>query len=237
MEKIVPAFRALAHLSFDSEVFGFPFFRVNLAERDALSEEIERLKTVTGKKFGCDAKTDISENSEFTELKQLGFQHLCDQTTCEAHLEASTNDGDEEVMTPDSPEEELVASHSANFTDDRLSLDTRIPVEATKRFYAQWIRNSFVIPQKKTYVLGSGLCITLEKKGMLKIDLVSVLEKRSGIGFRLLGHVLNEARNNQVKTVQVTTESHNEGALRLYEKCGFSKISEHHCLHFFHEAH
>ena len=234
LQEAISGFRALSKMEFDSQVFGFPFFRVNLDEQDALPEEIERLKTIPGKKFGCDAKTDFSENAEFIELKRLGFHHICDQTTCKAYIEASINDGDTEVMTPDAPEEKLVSSHSANFTDDRLSLDPRIPVDTTKRFYAQWIRNSFVIPQKKTYVLDSGICITVEKDGVLKIDLVSVLEKRSGIGFRLLSHVLSEDRNNQVKTVQVTTESHNEGALRLYEKHGFRKVSEHHCLHFFH---
>ena len=40
----------------------------------------------------------------------------------------------------------------------------------------------FRFSDKKIYALESGICITQLKQDILKIDLVSVLEKRKGVG-------------------------------------------------------
>ena len=128
--------------------------------------------------------------------------------------------------------ENEILLHSINFSCDRLSADPRIAPNIASKFYSNWIRNSFCIRAKRTYVLKSGFCISFKLKDQLKIDLVSVLEKRKKIGERLLLKVLHDAKLEGQKIVQVTTESHNEGAIGLYKKCGFEIVSTHKSLHF-----
>ena len=93
---------------------------------------------------------------------------------------------------------------------------------------------SLYLPDKTIYSIQSDLCITLKLKDSLKIDLVSVLDKRKGIGSRLVEHTLIKAAMEKVSSVEVTTETHNEAAINIYTRNGFREKARTSCLHFFH---
>ena len=136
-----------------------------------------------------------------------------------------------ELMQLDAEE---ISLHADNFSNDRLSLDSRIPCASIKRFYAKWIENSFSFPGKTIYSFQSGLCITHLKQDVLKIDLLSVLEKRKGVASRLIGHALIQAFQGKIPRIEVTTESHNKGAIKAYTRNGFQEKTRMSCFHLFH---
>ena len=224
---------AFEHLPFDSDVFRFPFYRLDLEKIDHASKDLEFLHDTKLKQFGCDAKILTKDEKLSAKALSLGFEIICQQTTLE--LDASQGSFKDDALVEISSEmsDSDISLHSRNFGKDRLSLDQRISPGIVSRFYEKWIRNAFGMEAKLTYVLESGFCITLNQRDKLKIDLVSVLEKRKKIGERLLLKVLHDAQAKGQGIVQVTTESHNKGAIGLYQKCGFRPVSIHHCLHFF----
>ena len=93
---------------------------------------------------------------------------------------------------------------------------------------------SLYLPDKTIYSIQSDLCITLKLKDSLKIDLVSVLEKRMRTGSRLIAHALFDASMQKVPFPSETTVSHNEGAINIYTRNGFREKARTSCLHFFH---
>jgi hypothetical protein len=224
----------LAYLPFDSGVFGFPFFRLPTVPDESLSRDLESLRNLNLPVFGCDAKVSALENSDVRHLQEEGFVHVCDQVTFEVSPASSDLRLDGGVTELKDLEPMSIASHAHNFKKDRLSLDSRIPSDAISRFYSKWIENSFSFPNKTVYSLQSGLCITLWQKDSLKIDLVSVLDKRKGIGSRLVEHTLIKAAMEKVSSVEITTETHNEAAINIYIRNGFREKARTSCLHFFH---
>ena len=233
LSEFAQSLKHFEHLPFDTKVFGFPFFRLDPELGLEIDEDLATIRDLTEGTFGCDAKVMAKENSILESLVQFGFRSVCEQVNLQLCPSEIRFDLDESVRCPPLMDYSKIHEHSENFTDDRLSLDSRIPQETIRKFYENWISNSFFFSEKKVYVLESGLCITLQKEDHLKIDLVSVLEKRKGLGRRLMIHVLEEARLRKIDNVRVTTEAHNHAAIRLYEGVGFRKVSSHHCLHFF----
>ena len=233
-EKAFARLAALTYLPFDSEVFGFPFFRLSADAGDSLTRDLEVLRNLNLVAFGCDAKTASTDDSSVIQLQKEGFIHVCDQITYDISPASSTFLPEVKAVELMHMDSEEISFHADNFRDDRLSLDTRIPESTIKRFYTKWIANSFSFPGKTIYSLQSGLCITHLKQDVLKIDLVSVLEKRKGVGSRLIGHTLAQAYQGKIPRVEVTTESHNKGAIKAYTRNGFQEKTRLSCLHLFH---
>ena len=225
---------ALTYLPFDSEVFGFPFFRLITDAGNSLSRDLGILRNLNLPAFGCDAKISSTDDSSLIQLQKEGFIHVCDQITYDISPSSSTFMPEVKAVELMDMDAEEISFHADNFKDDRLSLDSRIPSASIKRFYTKWIANSFSFPGKTIYSLQSGLCITHLKQDVLKIDLVSVLEKRKGVGSRLIGHTLAQASQGKVPHVEVTTESHNKGAIKVYTRNGFQEKTRLSCLHLFH---
>jgi ribosomal-protein-alanine N-acetyltransferase len=73
----------------------------------------------------------------------------------------------------------------------------------------------------------AGYIIARETAGELHINNVAVREqyRRRGIGFALLGRVVDEARRLGVKTAFLEVRSGNVGAQSLYERYGFKAIA------------
>lgn len=53
-------------------------------------------------------------------------------------------------------------------------------------------------------------------------------QRRKGIGALLLDHAIGEARSQELSVVALDVRSDNVPAVRLYERHGFSTVSEHH---------
>ena len=235
-EKAFARLAALTYLPFDSEVFGFPFFRLSTNAGNSLSRDLEVLRNLNLAAFGCDAKISSAEDSSIIQLQKEGFIHVCDQITYDISPASSKFMPEVKAAELMHMDAEEISFHADNFRNDRLSLDTRIPEATIKRFYTKWIANSFSFPGKTIYSLQSGLCITHLKQDVLKIDLVSVLEKRKGVGSRLIGHTLAQAYQGKIPSVEVTTESHNKGAIKAYTRNGFQEKTRLSCLHLFHSG-
>ncbi len=221
-------------MPFDSEVFGLPFFRLITDAGNHLYRDLGILRNLNLPAFGCDAKISSTDDSSLIQLQKEGFIHVCDQITYGIAPGSSTFVPEVKAVELMDMDEAEISFHADNFKDDRLSLDSRIPCASIKRFYTKWISNSFSFPGKTIYSLQSGLCITHLKQDVLKIDLVSVLEKRKGVGSRLIGHTLAQASQGKIPRVEVTTESHNKGAIKVYTRNGFQEKTRLSCLHFFH---
>ena len=224
--------KALSYLPFDSEIFGFPFFRLITKDKNQLSRDLESLRKLPA--FGCDAKVDINDLSYMKDLKNEGFVFICDQITFGLSPANSKWIPDKNAVKLTYMDSSKIAFHADNFKNDRLSLDSRISKLSISQFYSKWIANSFSFPGKTIYSLQSGLCITHQKKNILKIDLVSVLEKKKGVGSRLIEHTLAQSSQTKVSCVEVTTEAHNTGAIKVYTRNGFAEQARSSCLHMFH---
>lgn len=109
-----------------------------------------------------------------------------------------------------------------------------------ERLYTEWLRRSLLCELAlKTFVArdGDGIVgfITLkEKKGEAEIGLVAVDKscRGQGIGPDLIRCAENEARNAGFNMLQVVTQMQNEGACRLYQKCGFQIVYVTNVYHF-----
>ena len=226
-------FVSLSYQPFDSEIFGFPFFRLtNL--RNSFPCELKALSKLNFPSFGCDAKVLSTDLTSITSLLREGFVHVCDQITLQTSPTKTKFKKDSSAKEVSSLSKLILSSHANNFHEDRLSRDSRISNETVGRFYSKWISNSFSYTNKKVYSLASGLCITQIKQDTLKIDILSVLEKRKGFGTRITGHILAHAAETQVPRIEVTTESDNKGALKTYSRNGFQEKQKVSCFHFFH---
>jgi len=73
----------------------------------------------------------------------------------------------------------------------------------------------------------AGYIVARETAGELHINNVAVRDqyRRRGIGFALLGRVVDEARRLGVRTAFLEVRSGNVGAQSLYERCGFKAIA------------
>ena len=233
VDKTFSRLEALTYLPFDSEVLGLPFWltvdAINLLYRD-----LEILHSLNLPAFGCDAKISSTNELSLFQLQKVGFVHICDQITYDMSTARSTFIPEVKAVKLRKMNAAEISFHANNFKDDRLSLDSRIPSPTVKHFYTKWIANSFSFPGKTIYSLQSGLCITQLKQDILKIDLLSVLEKRKGLGSRLIGHALAQASQGKISYVEVTTESHNKGAIKVYTRNGFQEKKRLSCLHLFH---
>jgi GNAT superfamily N-acetyltransferase len=225
---------SLSYLPFDSEVFGFPFFRLITDAGNSLSRDLESLGKLNLPVFGCDVKVSATDGSSVMQLQEEGFIHVCDQVTYDISTANSKFLPEVDAVELTDMDATEISSHADNFREDRLSRDSRIPNATIKRFYSKWIANSFTFPGKTIYSLQSGFCITHLKQDVLKIDLVSVLEKRKGVGSRLIKHTLARASQAKTSCVEVTTESHNAGAIKVYTRNGFREKERSSCLHLFH---
>lgn len=231
--QIFDQFNTLSYLPFDSEIFGFPFFRLtNLGE--SLSHDLEALRKLNLPTFGCEAKVPSTDHSSIIRLQNEGYIHICDQVTFDISAAQSKSLRETAVQELKSINQTDLYNHADNFMDDRLSRDSRIPNETVKQFYSKWISNSFNFAGKTIYSLESGLCITQLKQEILKIDLLSVLQKRKGLGTRIIAHILALASEAKLSFIEVTSESDNEGAIKTYSRNGFKEKKKLSCLHFFH---
>jgi ribosomal protein S18 acetylase RimI-like enzyme len=79
---------------------------------------------------------------------------------------------------------------------------------------------------------GRNFCSFRPRERRLSIDLLSVLDKRRGIGRDLVSAVLAEAARRGSGRVEVVTECGNAASWRLYLGCGFRPEGFTDCLHF-----
>ena len=224
---------AFKYLPFDTDIFGYPYFRIDSNSIEKGESELVKLKKSL-RKFACDVKVKSTDLKLINKFEKLGFRKICNQVTLKADLVDLDLDTDPEVIEVSSIDDDCLSEHSSNFTKDRLSMDQRIEKSIVRKFYSTWISNSFTYKKKKVYLLHSGLSILHRPENIVKIDLLSVLEKRKKTASRLLSHSLHDAKLNVAKHAVVTTEINNLSAIDFYCNFGFRKDIVMTCMHLVH---
>lgn len=221
---------ALQLQEFDSEVFRVPFYRLKLFDRSRFRKEIERI--TRDPQVMADAKIPSSDLAWSFDLLEAGFRKVCTQVEfISSGPPLGRPDGGaviEDVVTWD---DHIVRRHALHFEYDRFSLDPYIKREDIIELYFRWIKNSLSSPVIKIAAIGTNFCSFKVVNESVRIDLMSVLDKRQGMGKRLLQSVLSWAEHNGDKSVLVTTECENAAAWKLYTSQGFRVNEYYSCFH------
>jgi len=222
--------RCIAEQAFDTQIFKVPFFRIVALDLPVLGEELPPL--LRRSPLIIDAKIPANAHDATRFLHGFGFRTVCTQIGL-THRLCTVPDCPSSVRFASNIDlpELTIRAHAENFRSDRFSLDFRIDRAARDNLYAAWVRNS-VGGRAQLALHGANFCSFKEGYDVLTIDLLSVLDKRRGIGRDLVNAVLALARGRGMRTVQVVTECGNEAAWSLYLSCGFAVTGFLDCLHY-----
>jgi len=102
-----------------------------------------------------------------------------------------------------------------------------------------WIREQMTSDRMRLYGAGRGdrlraICtvavipasLTLRTVWLVRDLFVEPDSRRSGLGRALLAHLADEARSEGAHRLSLQTEADNERALSLYERAGFSAVTD-----------
>lgn len=136
------------------------------------------------------------------------------------------------------PQLESLAWQSGEYS--RFALDKRLPADAFRQLYSQWLRNSLsgAIARVVLTLYGDtgnelGLLTLGEKNGRADIGLLAVDQYARGqrIGKRLIAEAHRLAASMGYTELQVVTQRDNVLACGFYENCGFAIVDEEYIYH------
>ena len=223
------AISCVVQQAFDTAIFGVPYHRVVDLDIDCLMQQIPPL--LGQRPLIIDAKVPADRSDVIRFLQGLGFRIVCTQIALSHDLSQVPS-----AIVPVTISnqlllaEEIIHSHALNFQSDRFSLDPLIDRTRRDRLYEEWVRNS-LSGLMQVATIGNNICCFKQRGDLVKIDLLSVLEKHQGIGGNLVRAVLEYAAQRQTRIVDVVTECGNTPAWRLYLSCGFRVSHFIECLH------
>ena len=214
-------------LEWDSQFFGFPvgdvFLENDFSESRVFNSDYFSFFQVRSR-MPFDIISDTHSLS-YMETKIIFYKVLKESTISEENI----IDFDDSPFTDTSLFE--LAYESGKYS--RYSQDKKVSEVNFKKLYQTWIRNSinksfadkiFYIKEKE-YILGF---VTVKiKNNEAQIGLIAVLPNAqgNGLGKKLLQKTENYCFENDVKTLQIPTQSENILACKFYTKMGY-KISE-----------
>jgi GNAT superfamily N-acetyltransferase len=213
---------ALERQAFDEAAFGRPFYRVtSMNDSDGLERGIAALRK-EALPFIVDAKTPSDDLVASRRLLSLGFRKVCMQIRLVNDLSGPADFDRQaaEANTLDWPDE-LIAAHARNFVYNRFALDIALPTEGHDRLYSNWIRNSLTSGRKRILTIGRSFLSFVDDGEGLRIDLLSVLDHRQGIGRRLLYSLTSLAKDSGRASITTVTECENHAAVQLYCRTGY----------------
>jgi dTDP-4-amino-4,6-dideoxy-D-galactose acyltransferase len=116
--------------------------------------------------------------------------------------------------------------------DTRFYRDSRFPRDKCDRLYETWIEKScntsshaVFVAHEDDQVAGYLTCQSNGSKGQIGLVAVSAAHRRRGLGEELVNRGIGWFVNRGTAAVEVVTQGSNLGAIRLYEKAGFSTAS------------
>jgi ribosomal protein S18 acetylase RimI-like enzyme len=212
---------ALERQAFDEAAFGQPFYRVTSMDADGLERGIAALRK-EAQPFIVDAKTPSDDLASSRRLLSLGFRKVCMQIRLVNDLSGPAGfDQQATVVDTLNWPEDLIAAHARNFVFDRFALDVALPIEGHDRLYSSWIRNSLTSGRGRILTVGLNFLSFMDDGSSLRIDLLSVLDHRQGIGRRLLNSLTSLAKDSGRLSVSTVTECENHAAVQLYYRTGY----------------
>lgn len=123
----------------------------------------------------------------------------------------------------------------------RFNVDPMIPRGKFEELYRHWIRNSvsgsfadavFVIRESDDQIVGIITCSCNNNKVKIGILAVDHRYRRKGYGQLLINAADRYARDKGCSFSEVATQKENFAAAHLYEKCGYSVVSQENFYHF-----
>lgn len=224
--------KAIEKQNFDSEVFGFPFYRVKKYNIRLVKSDFIKLKDESP--IIIDAKIDSNRKDFDHFFQQLGFKKVCMQAELELTLDDITESDNSDIKIdfniswPD----KIIKKHAKNFIYDRFSLDYFIDDKKKDLLFYRWIKNSLLNKKINIIYFDNNFCSFKEKNNEIIIDLISVINKGKGIGTLLIKKLIYYAKRNGYKKIKVVTECENISAISFYQKNGFKIIKFYSCFHY-----
>jgi len=122
----------------------------------------------------------------------------------------------------------------------RFNLDKNFPSNSFEQLYRIWIQKSVskeiaddILVYHENNIL-AGIVTVSVKNAVGNIGLFGIEEsmRGRGIGKALLNAAISYFSDKNCMRSQVVTQSKNDAACGLYEKCGFTVIEKKYCYHF-----
>jgi len=215
---------------------------VGHAQRSKLirdSFEDSELDMVTARVNLGDFATIHALEAEGAILTDVLFSFRFDTTSSNAII---TGSKEEIGLARRNDAKALIKLGGSVFTIDRFHADPHIPSKASDQLYSKWVANSLrgladvvLVARVHEEIAGFITCKLHQinedcKYGVIDLVAVSPSYRGKGIGSHLVRSALDWFRP-RVPTVYVGTQGANLGAIRLYEKSGFSHVCSEATLH------
>lgn len=222
------AWRAIAWSRFDSELLGLDWYRLQTPDSVGLADDLDRL---AGRHFWLDARVSQMDREVTDILTQRGGRLICDQLGFAADLsQPAASDDEVTVSSRLLMPEEILERHAANFSYSRFARDPRLPADAAIRLYRSWWETSLGGAKLVSHTGDGAVCTFRIAEGTVEIDLVSILDKRQGLGRRVVRKAMEYGWNNGARRITVRTEADNPAAL-LYAALGMTQMQSWHLIH------
>jgi dTDP-4-amino-4,6-dideoxy-D-galactose acyltransferase len=235
----------LERLDWDTRFFGFPIAKITnpAASIYELREALGLMKTrqIPLAYWAADHPSEDVRR----EALQLGGRVFDEKLTFSAKVSKTSK--------IDPPQTGLVQSYRDGMSIDdlkqlavdsgiysRFVVDPRFPPDKARALLEEWILRALdkthaddvlVIPQANRV---AGMATIVQKDGYVSIGLVAVAEEFRGRGFgeALVRAAVTCCCERGIHQIQVTTQSANQPARRLYLKCGFELAKTEFIYHF-----
>lgn len=222
----------LAHLPWDSELFGFSIARViGTPDAAALSE----LACASGVR--CAYWTCSAQDAEAVRAAELsGFRLVDIRVTLDApidsvvrNVETSARRDDVAIDAARSDDVEDLRPIAAELsTFSRFACDPAFGIVQARRLYDRWIEVSlagradlFVVARDHERILGFITCRVSQSMPAMELVAVRGDARGASVGTTLVRRVALGLRAEGHQTVEVVTQGRNTRAVRFYEHCGF----------------
>ena len=186
------------------------------------SSDLRRLAVVhSGGAIFAYTKVDADDLEAVSKLEVLGFRRICTQVRMRFRFEVPpTAAADARIDNHLELSPTDIRDHAAQLETGRIRQDPLIATETAFEFYMAWIRNS-TSGGKRVASIDHNFLTFADTAGIRTIDLLSVLNKRSGIAKRLLATITEGARKEGLREVRVVTDCGNIAAGHAYNATGF----------------
>jgi dTDP-4-amino-4,6-dideoxy-D-galactose acyltransferase len=231
--RVAEAIRILQRKEWDSGFFGINIASMNVVRINgriaAFSDRWCKKNNIACLFYLCDCNHAMSVRC--AEASGYGFKdiRMVFEMRMDHHISHGMPSGVSECAAEDlAPIREIA---EISYIQSRYYYDGNFDVGLLRKFYSNWLVNTFNSPRGKIFVARDGagrafgyISGETDNEGRVgRIILVGVdgEHARSGIGKSLVDAMVDWMRGKKVYTVEVITQGRNIGAQRLYQKCGF----------------
>ncbi|MDB5346431.1 MAG: dTDP-4-amino-4,6-dideoxy-D-galactose acyltransferase [Schlesneria sp.] len=235
----------LQQLDWDTRFFGFPIAKITnpAASIDELCQALDLMKSrqIPLAYWAADHPSEDVHR----EALQLGGRMVDEKLTFSAEVSNTPNINPSQSGLVHSCRDGMSIDDLKQLAVDsgiysRFVVDPRFPPAKARALFEEWMLRSLdktyaddvlVIPQANRI---AGMATVVQKEGYGSIGLVAVGEEFRGRGFgeALVRAAVTYCCERGIRQIQVATQSANQPARRLYQKCGFEVSKTEFVYHF-----